>query len=537
MSSPDVPGSPRPRLRANALRGISQRSRWIALLVLATLLPISYVWYVQRVEVGAEEVLILIRKVGRPLPATAGGMDIGQQVVLYPALLNALGEPPNSTRYKGIVFEPLGPGRYFYDPFLWERIKVPVVQIPDGQVGVRVRRFGRPLPDGRTVATQPDERGPEAELLQPGRYNVNPFAYEVRRVPPVVIPAGFVGVQTLLAGPESDNPNVYVVETGKRGVQADVLPPGMTYNNPYVRRIDLIDVRSHILDLHSEEAIRFPSNDSFEIVVDCTVEYAIRQDMAPYVMVAIGTHDDIRDKLILPQARSLCRIEGSKLQARDFIAGETRTVFQRHVFEQLRDHCYDQGIEIRATLIRRIVPPAEIAGPISDRQIAGQQIKQYENEIRVAEAEARLVEQQELQQQNQAIGQANREIVALVKDAEQQKAVALTAAQQRLEVARLKLQAAAEMAAATLSRGKAAAEVQLLQYRAEAEPLQAAVQAFGNGHTYAQFFFYQKLAPAVRSVLASTDGPFGDIFRALVPTGPPPEGRGPETPRTAGGGQ
>ena len=44
--------------------------------------------------------------------------------------------------------------------------------------------------------------------------------------------------------------------------------------------------------------------------------------------------------------------------------------------------------------------------------------------------------------------------------------------------------------------------------------------AFGDGEVYAQYFFYQKLGPALKSVLASTEGPFAEIFRALTATGP-----------------
>jgi regulator of protease activity HflC (stomatin/prohibitin superfamily) len=497
------------------------RRAWLTGLPLLLVgLGFCYWWFVQRVEVETGDVLVLVRKVGEPLPASLGSQasavgDVAQQVVLYPALLKKLGAPADSTKYKGIMFQPQSEGRHFYDPFFWERRIEHAVNISSDEIGIQIRKFGRPLPPGKTVATEDDERGPEVEVLKPGRYNINSYAYEIRRVKPVIIPAGQIGIQTLYAGREPANPNDYVVAAGERGVQPDVLPPGMYYNNPYVKRIDLIDVRSHTLDLHGDDAIRFPSNDSFEIVVDATVEYAIRQDLAPYVVVAIGTHDDIRDKLILPYARSLCRIEGSKLHARDFISGDTRTVFQKRVFEGLREQSYAQGIEIRATLIRRIVPPTEIAGPISDRQVAEQQIKQYENEIKLAESEAKLVEQQEQQKQNQALGQANREVVGVVKEAEQHKSVALTEAAQRLEVAKLNLEAAKQTAAALVSRGTAEAEVLRLNYQAEAKPLGEAVAAFGDGQTYAQFFFYQKLAPALKSVLASTDGPFADVFRAL----------------------
>jgi regulator of protease activity HflC (stomatin/prohibitin superfamily) len=489
---------------------IPGRAVLFGLILLLPILGVCYWWFVQRVEVGPDQVLVLVRKVGRDLPEQAE-----TQVVLYPALLQALGEPADSTKYKGIIYEPKPPTRYFYDPFFWERRTVKAPTIQEGEIGIKIRKYGRPLPAGKTVATEPDERGPLAEVLTPGRhYEINPLAYDVKSVKPVFIPEGNVGVQTLYSGEPPENPNRYVVEKGERGVQPDVLPPGMYYNNPYVRRIKLIDVRSHTIDLRDEEAIRFPSNDSFEILIEGTVEYAIRQDMAPYVMTAIGEHDDIKEKIILPNAKSLSRIEGSKLVAREFISGEARAAFQNRVFEGLREQCYTQGIEIRAVLFRRIEPPHAIADPISDRQVAEQQIRQYENEIKLADSQAKLVEQEEMQKQNQAIGQANREVVSVTKEAEQRKAVALTEANKRLEVAKLELEAAKETAAALTARGEAKAEVILLDYEAEAKPLRDAISAFGGGDAYAQYFFYQKLGPALKSVLASTEGPIADIFRA-----------------------
>lgn len=510
----------RPRTARLGPRRPPQIVYWIAVIPVLLLLGVGYWWFVQRVEVRAGEVLILVRKVGESLPSVSkDGRALSEavrgQVVLHPKLLEELGEEPDSVRYKGIVYGVLPEGRYFYDPFSWQRIKRHAIVIGQDEVGIRVRKYGKPLPAGKIVATEPDERGPLAEVLMPGRYNINPYAYEVKRVKPVRIGPGFVGVQRLYHGDEPENPNDWVVRGGERGVQPDVLPPGLYYNNPYVRRIELIDVRSHTLDLRGGDAIRFPSSDSFEIVVEATVEYAISQDKAPYVMVAIGDHADIEEKLILPYARGLSRIEGSKLLAREFISGQMRTAFQSAFFEGLREQCAAQGIEVRATPIRRIEPPGAIANPISDRQVADQQIRQYENEEKVAEAQARLVEQEEMQTQNQAIGQANREVVTITKEAEKNKSIALTEANKRLEVAKLDLEAARENAAALLSRGTAAAEVITLRYEAEAKPLGEAVRAFGGGDAYAQYFFYQKLGPALKSVLASTDGPFADIFRSL----------------------
>lgn len=492
----------------------------LALLVGAVVLAGScYWWFVQRVEVGPGEILVLVRKVGKPLP-----LEADRQVVLYPELLKKLGEPPNSVKYQGIIYEPRGEGRYFYDPFFWGREIHPAVILAKGdaagaqdEIGIKVRKYGEPLPPGKLVATEPHERGPIAEVLLPARYNLNPYAYEVKRVQPRFIPEGFVGVQTLLSGNEPENPNGYVAKKGERGIQPDVLPPGMYYNNPYVRRIDLIEARTQTLDLVNDEAIRFPSNDSFQIVVEATVQYVIRQDMAPYVMAAIGDHEDIAHKLILPFVRSLSRIEGSKLLARDFISGEQRLHWQEQVFQAVSQQCYAQGIDVQQVLIRRIDPPAQIAGPISERQVAAQEVKRFRKEIDLAKSQAKYVEQEEMQKQNKAIGDAQRDVVSVVTEAEQRKAVAITEAQKRLEVAKLKLEAARQDAEARLARGTAEAEMVRLRFEAEARPLRDAVAAFGSGEAYAQHFFYQKLGPSLKSILANSDGPFADIFRAFAP--------------------
>lgn len=487
----------------------------VAMAIGLVALALGYWWFVQRIEVEADQLCVLARRYGAALPTEGDG-----QVVLYPELLSKLGVEPDSTRFQGIVLEPLGQGRYFRDPFFWRREIIPVTEIGQDEVGVLVRKFGKLLGSGtlggRTLATATDERGPIPGVLTPGKHKINTLAYDVLRVKPVSIPAGHVGIQTLLSGDTPENPNTYVVEHGKRGVQPDVLPPGLYYNNPFERTIDVIDVRSHTLDLRGADSIQFPSADSFAILLEATVEYAIREDMAPYVLVAIGEHPHVVNRIILPYMNSLSRIEGSKLFARDFISGEMRTAFQNRVLQQLREQCHAQGIDIRAALIRRIVAPQEIAGPISDRQVAEQEVKQYESEIRVAKSEAQLVEQEEMQKQNQALGQARREMVTLVVESQQRKSVALTEAAQRLEVAKLNLKAAEQTAAAILSRGRAVAEVKRLDFEARATPLRGAIAAFGSGDAYAQFYFFQKLAPAMKSVLDSTDGPLTDVFRMLT---------------------
>jgi len=475
-------------------------------------------WFVIRVEVDANQLLVLVNKTGRTLPAELTE-EFGDQVVLYPALVSAVARRTGETaekvrnRYKGIRYEALREGRYFPNPYSFKSIKLHTTLIGQNEMGVLIRRFGKPLPFPKTVATEPDERGPVAEILRPGRHNVNTLAYEVQKFPAIQIPEGHVGVVTLLSGTDPKTHNTYTVEPGEIGVQRETLPPGLEYYNPYLKHIEIVDVRSHKYDMLDHDAIQFPSNDSFTITIEGTIEWAIRPDHVPEVTAAYGDQEDILSKTILPNARSISRIQGSKLQASEFISGKTRTAFQERFFSELRVECWKQGIDIKAALVRDIVPPVEIAGLISQREQADQEVQRSTNQMAEAKAETQLVEQKERQEQNRALGDARREVVTVTKQAEQRKGVAVTQAQRELEVAKLTLEAAEKQAAAIRARGQAEANVVLFEYQARAEPLAQAVAAFGDGRTYAQQFFLQRVAPSIQSILSNTDGPFAEIFK------------------------
>jgi regulator of protease activity HflC (stomatin/prohibitin superfamily) len=226
----------------------------------------------------------------------------------------------------------------------------------------------------------------------------------------------------------------------------------------------------------------------------------------------------IEEKVILPYARSFSRIVGSRYTAREFIAGETKLRFQQEFAQHLTEACKLQGVVIHQALVRDILPPDAIRDPINEREVARQRIKTLEQQIQVARSQAELAKQEAMAEQNRKIGEANAQVVGITKKAEQLRDVAVTKAEQELAVAKLKLEAAQKQADALVARGQAEASVVLLQKRAEAEPLRQQVAAFGDGNAYARYFFYQKVAPSMKSILTNTDGPFADVFKQF--TGP-----------------
>lgn len=495
------------------------RINWLVILVAAVVLAYPfYYWFIVRTEVGANDLLVLVNKTGDPIPAA-----YGDQIVLYPGMVEELaaktGRRPEDVRgdYKGIRYEVLKAGRHFYSPIWYERQLIQTTLIPESKFGVLIRKYGQPLPPGKTVATQPDERGPVSGTLPPGRHDINLFAYEVKQFNKVIVPEGWIGVLTKLSGEPPADPNEYVVETGARGVQPETLGAGTYFEyNPYEYRIDLVDARSQKYDMLGEDAIEFPSNDGFNIRMEATVEWAVYPDRVPWVTVEVGDLEDVVAKVIRPYAMSLARIQGSKMTARDFIGA--RETFQKRLVADLRNQCREQGVLIKAVNVRDLKPPEAVRAVIRERELADQTMTRYENEIAEAKAKANLVEQEELANQQQAVGDANKKVVAKIVDAEQGMEVAVTEANQRLDVAKLALEAARKDAQAILSRGQAEAKVVLFGYEAQAEPLEAAVNAFGDGHTYARYRFLQKTGPAIRSVLTNTDGPFADIFRQFEAT-------------------
>lgn len=513
------PEASRPRRGGRQLNRTLALVMGLAALVLMGAVVIGAVyWFVIRVEVHSNEILVLVNKTGRDLPAELRN-QFGDQSILYPELVSAVASKTGMTAdrvknsYKGIQLEPMAEGRYFPNPYHYKAIKMPATLIKQNEVGVKIRRYGKPLPFPKTVATEDDERGPLAQELLPGRYNINLLAYDVQKFPAIQIPEGHVGVVTLLSGTDPKSKNTYSVEPGEKGVQRETRPPGLEYFNPYLKHIETVDIRSHKYDMLKDDAIQFPSNDSFTITIEGTIEWAIDPERVAEVAVAYGDAENILDKIILPNVRSISRIQGSKLLAREFIGGKTRTAFQDKMLAELRRECWMQGIEIKSALVRDIQTSHEIATLISEREQADQEILRSKNQIEEAKAEARLIEQREMQNQNTLIGDARRDVVTVVKEAEQRKGVAVTQAKREFEVAKLTLEASEKQAAAIRSRGEAEANVVLFEYQAKAEPLKASVDAFGDGKTYAQHFFMKKVAPAIQSILSNTEGPFADVFK------------------------
>lgn len=491
-------------------RGAGMTAGLIAAVVVVVLL-LSWITYTMfRIDVGPDQFAIIIRKTGKDLRNTD--------------------EVAPTEAHKGVQKKVLTTGRYFYNPYDYDSEVFPLIEIKPDKLGVRVSLTGDDLPYGEFLAqmTSPDEaktKGIVPEVLKPGRYAINPYLFRVETDhEPVTVPAGFKGVVTNLAGPFPKEPNKLLVKEGERGVQEKTLEPGTYYVNPYVTRISKLDCRSQRFNLAEKKDMGFPSKDGFWVTLDGRIEFRINPEKAAEVFVTYNENvngdaidEEIVRKVILPNARSICRLEGSAKLGREFIEGDTRMAFEKKFESGMKRSCDPLGIEIIQAVITRIYPPSQIATPIKARETARLDEQKFQQQILQQEQEKKLAEQTELVKQKAALVAVEREIIKLTTEAEREQEVEITKANQELAVAKLKLAAAKDEAAALVARGEGEAEVIRQQNEAEATGWKRSVEAFnGNGAQFAQYVLYQKLSAAYRQIMVNTaDSPIMRIFESF----------------------
>ena len=477
----------------------------LAIAVVVLLFPL-WVWTFCRIEPGPGEIAVLIRKTGKDLPS-------GQILALEKG-------------QKGIQLEVLAEGRYFRNPYHWGWEIARITDVPPGKLGVLTRLYGADLPSGQILA--PDGcKGIVADVLRPGKYRINPYAYGVQQFDAITIRPGCGGVVTSLTGldvlagavPEADR-NTFLVKDGMKGVKPEILDAGTYYLNPYMFNVVEVNLQSQRFELSGDDAISFLTLDGFTVNVEGTIEYALMRDQAARLTHQVGDMDDILKKIVLPKARGFSRIEGSKNPAKNYIAGATRQMFQDSLEAHLIAQCKNWGVDVKSVLIRNITPPDAIASIIRDREVAVQDANKYGQQIEQAKSEAELVKQEMLAVQNKEKVEADTQRIRAVIAADQGREVRLTRANKDLEVAKLENAAAKAQAEAKLLRAKAEGDVIRMRNEADAAVIANQVKAFGTGMELARNAFYGKIAPKIRAILTGDQGDgIGGLLQEFAPAG------------------
>ena len=468
---------------------------------------------------------------------------------------------------KGIWKEVLAEGRHFLDPVSYEVKISPAIRIPLGKVGIVTSKVGKELPAGEVIAPDRESKGIWKDVLGPGVYRLNPEGYSVEIADAINIPVGFVGVVTSQTG-KAPKPGEFA-KPGEKGVMRDILQPGLYYINRYAYQVNVIEIgmnqvsmtgldnnvqniqfrkqlvnatnalselTSNTMNFQAElrkqntpvpkkakvtpgtyarmnrkraqqsrpalaksaavsfdaksadaqagyeekRAVEFPSRDGFKVSLDMTVEFELLPENISKIYLLYGDLPQVVEKIILPQVLSVSRIKGSNYKAQDFIMGDGREKFQNDLRDELKATLAGKLIVVHNAIIRNVDIPLDILKPIQAVSLAREQNLTNQAMQNTAKRLAELNTETELiEQRRREVEQETQKIVALT-NAEARRDVASIEADTRLQVAKLKLKQA-EILASTrklLEESKVQAKFMVDNETAKGELLKA--QALGN---------------------------------------------------------
>ena len=465
----------------------------------------------------------------------------------------------------GVIEHMPGPGRHFYCPIWWERTIVKDQVVEPGEVAVVTSLVGKDLidrpatEDGAVAGSHDDQqflvdgdlgkteyKGVLRKVYGPGRYRVNPYAYDFKKIKTdveqsgdqkkysgwVEIKTGFVGVVTN----QTDNP----ITGAKKGIQPYVLPPGLYPMNPREQKVYIVEIgyrektivsavrqdgRGNVeLDASGEPAmastsggIVFPSRDGFTIHMDFTAIWGIMPDQAPHVVEFSGNLEAVESRVVVPLIESICRNEGSKLGAVELLVGETREQFQDNTTQQFEQKLKETGVVLQYGLVRHIYIPQEVRVPIQKKYVADELKLTRDQEQLTAKTEANLREaEKKVELESERIVVETEKLVA-EKKAEGDRTAAETAAETLKLVAAIAKQTAELDRESTVTLGEAEASAQKLMEEAKAGRFKLAVGAFGSGDAFNQWVFASGLPDDIQlQLLYAGDGTFWTDLKAFT---------------------
>jgi len=399
---------------------------------------------------------------------------------------------------KGIWREVLSEGRHFLNPVKYDVRIVQATVIPLGQVGIVTSKVGKELPPGEIIAPDHESKGIWRDALGPGVYRLNPEGYSIELMDAINIPAGYVGVITSQTG-RVPAPGEFA-GPGEKGVLRDILQPGLYYINRYAYQVNVIEIGMNqvtmtassdasvfstksrmanqntalaeleantlnvqqvqrmnqqmdsisnvsssfaprkskkmpdmkpvadaALDVKADKAyeptqlygvskaVEFPSKDGFKVSLEMTVEFELMPEHIAKIYLLYGDLPQVVEKIILPQVLSVSRLKGSSYGAQDFIMGEGRENFQQDLRKELEKTLATKNIIVHNAIIRTVDIPMDILKLMRDVSLAKEQDKTNEAMKETAKKLAELnIETGKIEQGRREVQQETEKLVAMI---------------------------------------------------------------------------------------------------------------------------
>ncbi len=428
------------RLPAGPLRGAAAIFALVLLFAFAAVSSIRYI--------GQDDLGVVVKNVGRNMPP-------GQIVAVN-------GE-------KGPQAEILGPGWHFWLwPGLFDVDLFPVIEVSTDQAGLITTTDGRPLPGGEAFAPEWDEatfgemldakvfltsangyKGPQASVLRPGKWRINPKLYTVEMVPVTNVEKATVGVVKSNVGgaPEGLAPGaVQIVQRGERGIWREPYTPQKLYLNTKAYEVTMISTKQQIIRYgiggdDDDTEIEVRTSDGFTFPVDVRIEYQIRPEDAPIVVAQLGDDQERLRSRLASTVRAIFRNNAETVKALDYV--NQRSGQEASTTRAIRDEMETVGVTIIAVRIGAIAGDgslAELLKTQTDREIAVEEQKTFKTQQLAAEQRKELTRTEQEAEEEKRLATATYQ-VKIADEAKQQRIIEAGA---EAEAIRIKAEAQAE---------------------------------------------------------------------------------------------
>ncbi len=381
----------------------------------------------------------------------------------------------------------LPPGWHFgYWPILYDVQNESILEIGEGEVGLLTASGGLPLPSGDAFAPEWAEteiekmldaehfltvgkgyRGPQATVLTPGKYRINPKLFKVETQKSTNIERASVGVVKSNVGPipvskPAATTADMLVDRGQRGIWKQPLSPQKLYLNTSAYEVTMISTRAHIVEYTeargegSDREISVRSADGFTFPVDVRVEFEIMPEHAPLVVASLRDDQDGLRTVLNSAVRATFRNSAERVKALDYV--RQRSQQERQALEAIKTEMNRYGVTVNAVRIGNIGNEQTLGQLLktqTDREIAVQEQQTFQEQQRAAEQKKALSRTQQESEEEKRLATANYQV--RIAEADKQKKIIEAGAEAEAISIRATAQAKAySEIAAQIGRGNAA---------------------------------------------------------------------------------
>lgn len=220
---------------------------------------------------------------------------------------------------------------------------------------------------------------------------------------------------------------IYLAKMNEKGVRAEPLPPGKYPLNPRAFEVYTVSTERRVANYTAEGhtgtealgAISVKSNDGFSFPVDVRVVYYIQNRNAPRVVALLGGDNEMLQQVLTSRVRSIFRDNAESVSALDYI--NQRSTQARSSAEKLRQAMSSYGISIESVDIGEVVTSGlldELLQTQRDRKIASEQMETFKIQQDAAEQEKELTRTQQEALEEKRLATARYEVQIAEQDKE-----------------------------------------------------------------------------------------------------------------------